>query len=707
MLDVSGSMSSNNLSSGESRIAALKSAVEQAINYLGNSDADSVNLHIAHFRGSAAAIGTYQITTNGIDNQSVINQAITDVMALQTGSSSGLSSGTKYQPALNYIEAWTGNSTNIVGTNNQKNQVLFVTDGEPAVSDNDQAAYSSTTQNIINNGFDVEALAITNSNSLSALIGIDSMPTVVNESSDLTQKIASLSGAYTIYESVGADTFEASAGDDLIFGDSLNTDDLASQKGLNLPSGSGWLTYEVLEGPEGATKGPNGGQWTREDTLNDIENNQSVRAQEVGNRSGGNDTINAGAGDDTVFGQEGNDKITGGLGADTLNGGTGSDKFIYNKSDGTEVDTIQDFNLVEDTIVFNNAVSVISKTINGQQVEFVVNWGSTTTTVTIDFNGTIANQTDADNITTSTTVAPIAIDLDGNGIEYLALNAGVVFTDQTTGESAQTTWVAPNDGLLVIDANQSGDVDALHEFVFTQWAPSAETDLEALQLVFDSNYDQVLNSNDEQWSDFALWVDANSDGVSDSGELISLDDAGVVSIGLTYINESQPYVAADGDVQVFGQSEVVFSDGSTTVADDAAFAVTPIAAEANSEPVVSDDGSADTEQAASDSSTGSPDEVEADSAEPSVADMVEAMLNEYPIESETVAQAQQEISDLEPDSTDIDPLLATTDPESSDLAELDGEEADYDVDYEITEPSAYEMTDTSSDLPVDDYSVAG
>ena len=90
-----------------------------------------------------------------------------------------------------------------------------------------------------------------------------------------------------------------------------------------------------------------------------------------------------------------------------------------------------------------------------------------------------------------------------------------------------------------------------------------------------------------------------------------------------------------------------------------------------------------------------------------IRDRVETMLNEYPIESETVAQAQQEIADLETDSTDIDPLLATTDPESNDLAELDGEDADYDVDYEITEPSAYEMTDTSSDLPVDDYSVAG
>jgi len=232
--------------------------------------------------------------------------------------------------------------------------------------------------------------------------------------------------------------------------------------------------------------------------------------------------------------------------------------------------------------------------------------------------------------------------------------------------------------------------------------------LEAVREVFDTDKDALLSSSDEQWNDFALWVDANSDGVSDTGELITLDDAGVVSIGLTYIDGSQPYAAADGDVQVFGQSEVVFSDGSTTVADDAAFAVTPIATDETSEPVVvSDDGSADTEHAASDSSAGSPDDLEADSAEPSVADMVEAMLNEYPIENETLAQAQQEIADLETDSTDIDPLLATTDPESSDLAELDGEEADYDVDYEITEPSAYEMTDTSSDLPVDDYSVSG
>jgi len=270
-----------------------------------------------------------------------------------------------------------------------------------------------------------------------------------------------------------------------------------------------------------------------------------------------------------------------------------------------------------------------------------------------------------------------------------------------------SAWIGPDDALLVIDDDGSGSVNSAKEYVFTEWSPSANTDMEAVRDVFDTDNNARLDSNDEQWSDFALWVDANSNGVSDPGELISLDEAGIVSIGLSYTSDSAPYTGADGDVRVFGQSDVIFADGSTTVADDAAFAVTPIATDATSEPVVSDNDLDGIDQTASESSTGSTDVVGAEPTQPSVADMVEAMLNQYPIDTETVAQAQQEIMDLEADATDIDPLLATTDPESSDLPALDDEAADFDVDYEITEPGPYEMADTSSDLPVEDYSVAG
>jgi hypothetical protein len=171
------------------------------------------------------------------------------------------------------------------------------------------------------------------------------------------------------------------------------------------------------------------------------------------------------------------------------------------------------------------------------------------------------------------TNAPIGVDLDDDGVEYLSREDGVVFTDQQTGESVNTAWVGPEDGMLVFDANRSGTVDATEEYVFTEWSETAETDMEALAEVFDTNKDGVLDKQDEQWDQFAVWQDKDSDGVTDEGELVSLEDLGVESIALNYSDESEAGTAADGDVVIHGQSEVTWTDGSTTVAEDTSFAI--------------------------------------------------------------------------------------------------------------------------------------
>ncbi|MCA1806807.1 MAG: hypothetical protein LC687_02925, partial [Actinobacteria bacterium] len=169
--------------------------------------------------------------------------------------------------------------------------------------------------------------------------------------------------------------------------------------------------------------------------------------------------------------------------------------------------------------------------------------------------------------------APIAIDLDNDGVEYLSRDAGVVFTDESTGESVNTAWVAPDDGLLVIDADGSGTVNASKEYVFTEWSETAETDMEAVREVFDTNNNGMLDQGDEAWSQFAVWQDANSDGKTDEGEMVSLGELGVESIALTYTEESEARTDADGDVLVHGQSQVTWTDGSVSIAEDTGFAL--------------------------------------------------------------------------------------------------------------------------------------
>ena len=120
----------------------------------------------------------------------------------------------------------------------------------------------------------------------------------------------------------------------------------------------------------------------------------------------------------------------------------------------------------------------------------------------------------------------------------------------------------------MFDANGDGTVSGPEEFVFTNFVEGAETDLEGLAF-FDTDGDAKLDADDASFDDFAVFQDANSNGIVDEGEFNSLSDLGIESIGLE--SDGVESVEADGDVLVAGTSEVTFADGTTGDAADAAF----------------------------------------------------------------------------------------------------------------------------------------
>ena len=69
----------------------------------------------------------------------------------------------------------------------------------------------------------------------------------------------------------------------------------------------------------------------------------------------------------------------------------------------------------------------------------------------------------------------------------------------------------------------------------------------------DSNGDGVLDATDEAFGDIRVWVDDNSDGFSQPGELTSLADNDIVSIDLD---------AQAADYEINGQQIVTGSLGS-------------------------------------------------------------------------------------------------------------------------------------------------
>ncbi|MHB9800000.1 Ig-like domain-containing protein [Pseudomonas sp. MT3] len=181
---------------------------------------------------------------------------------------------------------------------------------------------------------------------------------IVNSASELH---GALHGGSTSSELApsGSDSIQGGAGDDILFGDSINTDHLPwgvngnPVKPADLPAGSGvgaltaflelknghaatseeMYSYikanHALFNVEGDTRGGN-------DTLNGGEGNDILYGQ------GGNDILIGDAGNDILFGGAGNDQLIGGKGNDILTGGAGADTFVWKAGDLGN-DTITDF----------------------------------------------------------------------------------------------------------------------------------------------------------------------------------------------------------------------------------------------------------------------------------------------------------------------------------------------------------------------------
>jgi Ca2+-binding RTX toxin-like protein len=129
--------------------------------------------------------------------------------------------------------------------------------------------------------------------------------------------------------------------------------------------------------------------------------------------------------------------------------------------------------------------------------------------------------------------APIAIDLDGDGVQLIAPEDSTVFFDvNQDGWMDQLGWVGPTDGLLALDRDGDNRISLMNEISFVGDMPGAKTDLEGLA-AFDSDGDGALTASDARWSDFRIWRDANQDGRSTGAELITLDAAGISGIDLT------------------------------------------------------------------------------------------------------------------------------------------------------------------------------
>lgn len=138
--------------------------------------------------------------------------------------------------------------------------------------------------------------------------------------------------------------------------------------------------------------------------------------------------------------------------------------------------------------------------------------------------------------------SPIILDLWGRGFELT--NVPVRFDLNANGTAEETMWTKENKGVafLAVDRDGNGTVDSGLELfgdntrlfsgekAVLGYIALAEFDLEALG----GNFDGYISPEDLIWSALRLWLDDNHNGLSEPDELLTLSQAGVLSLEYDY-----------------------------------------------------------------------------------------------------------------------------------------------------------------------------
>ena len=132
-------------------------------------------------------------------------------------------------------------------------------------------------------------------------------------------------------------------------------------------------------------------------------------------------------------------------------------------------------------------------------------------------------------------LSPVILDLNHDDKFSVSVDNGVRFDMKSSGSLLKTGWVNANDGLLARDLNGDGLInngsELFGDITKLPNGKSAADGFAALSML-DNNRDGVINVKDASWKDLKIWIDRDSDGHTDTGELVSLDSAGIVSLKL-------------------------------------------------------------------------------------------------------------------------------------------------------------------------------
>ncbi len=108
------------------------------------------------------------------------------------------------------------------------------------------------------------------------------------------------------------------------------------------------------------------------------------------------------------------------------------------------------------------------------------------------------------------TIDPLVLDLDGDGITTVGMDAGNFFDFDANGFNELSGWIGAGSGLLMLDLNGNGELDdgseLFGDFTMMPTGENAGNGFHALSQ-YDDNMDGQIDANDAIWSQLGVYYD--------------------------------------------------------------------------------------------------------------------------------------------------------------------------------------------------------
>jgi hypothetical protein len=145
----------------------------------------------------------------------------------------------------------------------------------------------------------------------------------------------------------------------------------------------------------------------------------------------------------------------------------------------------------------------------------------------------------------------LILDQDGSGLDLTTSADGVDFDLDGDGSRERIGWTraTSRNGFLVIDVNKNGTIDDGREIVGTALKhPRLTKTMSGFSALLFLQQDVTvgpdgepkvvgsaqLNADDSVFREFRVWVDANHNGRSDTGELSTLEEAAISELSVAF-----------------------------------------------------------------------------------------------------------------------------------------------------------------------------